>query len=404
METARHLLVPIKVQALVIDDLVIARNGTLKNKEQRYIANDGKWSPMAQNYRLLLNALGAPGPKLFYGASRTYDGKPADQLVFEAEADALPKIEDRGVYLRWVLPSGLRHSYESDSLNFPALPDQWLIVRFSRRGAEPQTAEPQTKAWFVDSGLVVNSSDPPNLLVERGDKYKERSVGKVIPLDSFKAAEFQGERTTITALGNAQTGSPTFTAFVAENRNILSWHDGLNDLREPDIQGKVPKEIALSYLLLGWYRDEQNEPLTALSAKLIEQRDAQDKLLGWLNEPPGWFIDSASPQPSDLLKRRCLFHGMVAHINYWNSDTYQGTMLGYPGSPSVEGAFRSAPPSITVGVGNNAEDALVSLVSSEYSGAANAPNLWKALEAVIYRQLESLVGGWNTSPRDTAVH
>jgi hypothetical protein len=49
---------------------------------------------------------------------------------------------------------------------------------------------------------------------------------------------------------------PVFTASVAENRNILSWHDDLKDLRELAGQGRIPKETALSYLLLGWYRDE----------------------------------------------------------------------------------------------------------------------------------------------------
>ena len=58
-----------------------------------------------------------------------------------------------------VLPSGLRRSYKVNSLEFPALPDQWLIVRYCRRGAELQT-----KAWFVDGGLVVDSDGPANLL------------------------------------------------------------------------------------------------------------------------------------------------------------------------------------------------------------------------------------------------
>src|SRR6185369_9579870 len=78
--------------------------------------------------------------------------------------------------------------------------------------------------------------------------------------------------------------------------------------------------------------------------------------------------------------------------------------LGYPGSPAVAGTLGGSPPAFKVGVGSNAEDALVSLVSSEYSGAKTAPNLWKALEAVIYRQPESLVGSWNVAPRDHAVH
>src|SRR5215510_13313840 len=51
------------------------------------------------------------------------------------------------------------------------------------------------------------------------------------------------------------------------------------------------------------------------------------------------------------------------------------------------------------------------MVSSEYSGeqetkslAKEQPNLWKALEAVIYRQTENLVRSWNVEPWNMTVH
>ena len=389
MVDVKHLLVPIKVQALVINNLVIKQRGVLRNKDQKYVANNGKWSPAVQNYQRLINALDAPGPTPFYGAEHNYKGEPTDQLLLP-EGSALPKEKDRGVYLHWVVPPGLRHAYKPNTLDFPALPDQWLIVRFCRQGADPQT-----RAWFVDSGLVVDSGGDPNLLLADGNRYAAHSVGKVVPLDDFEPQEFEGERTTITAVGNQYTGSPTFTAFIAENRNILSFHDDLEDLGGQKGEGKLPKNTALSYLLLGWYRDKKNEPFVALPAQLA----GKDVL-----EALGWSIDAAQPLPADLLERRCIFHGMVAHINYWNPDTYKGTMLGYPGSPSVEGTLGDAPPSFKVGIGNSAEDALVSLVSSEFSGEEGKANLWKALEAFIYHQPESLIGSWNAAPRDHIVH
>jgi hypothetical protein len=388
MLSPEHLLVPIKVQALVIDDAVIARGGALQKKEG-YVTNDGRWSPALQDYRLLTNSLGTPGPGPFYGARREYAGARTEHLVLPAGSGALPKDEDRGIYLHWVLPDGLRHAYKPGSLDFPALPDQWLLVRFCRRGDDLQT-----KAWFLDSGLLVDSDEPANLLIAGPREYEARRAGKVVSLDQYRAGEFQGPRTTITALGNAQTGSPTFTASVSENRNILSWRDDLSDLRNSTPDKKIPTEAALSYLVLGWYRDEQNEPLHDIK-RIIDGQTVMEAL--------GWQIDAASP-PADLQNRRCLFHGMVAHINYWNADNYKGPMLGYPGSPSVAGVLGDAPPSFKIGVGNNAEDALVSLVASEYSGAKEAPNLWKALEAVIYRQPQSLIGSWNAAPRDNAVH
>ncbi|HYJ89379.1 MAG TPA: hypothetical protein VEW46_25175, partial [Pyrinomonadaceae bacterium] len=271
----------------------------------------------------------------------------------------------------------------------------------------------KTKAWFVDGSVVESETGPgASLLFDSDNQYEAKRVGKVVPLEEFANANFLGKRTTITALGNASTGSPTFTAFIPENRNIFSWHDTLEDLRQPDREGKVPEGTTLTYSLIGWYRDAKNEPLSAPAAKVIEKRDGSERLLGWLIDPPGWFIDAKSSSgPVDLLKRRSVFHGMVAHINYWSAATYKGTILGYPGAPSVGGVLRQTRPPIKVGVGNNAEDALVSLVSSEYSGEQEVmslekeqPNLWKALEAVFYRQAETLVRSWNVAPRDMTVH
>jgi hypothetical protein len=416
MSNGKHLLVPVRVQALVIDDLVVERKAVLKLNQSRRVSGDGRWSPARQDYKLLTNALGVPGPRPFFGATRTVKGeKDADQLVLPPNSNALPRDEDRGVYLHWILPPGLRHSYKPDSLDFPALPDQWLIVRFCRRGAE---AKATTRAWFLDGGLlspgVPAKDEPANLLVDVGNKYEPRRAGKVVPLEDYKPSDFAGEHKPITAVGNSHTGSPTFTANVAENRNVLSWHDNLGDLREPRTTGKVPKDVALTYLLLGWYHGAQDEPLAALPALLKKEgsnkpADALDAL-----EALGWKVDAQRVTAEEMSQRRCLFHGMVAHVNYWNRETYKGTLLGYPGSPTVEGVLGGAPPSFKVGVGNSAEDALVSLVSSEYSGDRQAPRLWKALEAVIYRQPESLVGepdaerehvgSWNAAPRDFTVH
>lgn len=401
MTNANELLVPVRVQALVVDDIVVERKATVKINEQRRVANDGKWSPLVYDYVLLTNSLRAPGPAPFYGATRTAGGRPTSQLVLADDSRALPGANDRGAYLRWVLPPGLRHSYKAGTLDFPALPDQWLVVRFCRRGGRPRPA----RAWFLDGGLIVGPGAKSNMLVAAAGAYAARRVGKVAPLEEFRPADFGGERTTVTAVGNRETGSPTFTANVAENRNVFSWHDSLEDLREPRGSGKVPQDVSLTYLLLGWYHDAEKEPFASLPAQM--RKDDAAEVPGALDvlKALGWRVGSDSGrQAEELASRRCLFHGMVAHVNYWNPETYKGTMLGYPGAPPVEGTLGGEPPPFKVGVGHSAEDALVSLVSGEYGGDGKAPNLWKALEAVIYRRPESLLGGWNAAPRDHTVH
>src|SRR5205085_8898856 len=100
MANGKHLLVPVRVQALVIDDIVVKRKAILKINEQGRVADDGKWSRAVRDYMPLINRLGAPGPRPFYGASRTAwgDNPPANQFVLAADSEALPRDQDRGVY------------------------------------------------------------------------------------------------------------------------------------------------------------------------------------------------------------------------------------------------------------------------------------------------------------------
>ena len=91
---SQHLLVPIKVQALVVDDLVITKKGAIEIAPDTYAANDGRWSPQLFDYEVLPASLSGPGPTPFYGATRTYNGNPAEQLQ-----DQPLSIDDGGIAL-----------------------------------------------------------------------------------------------------------------------------------------------------------------------------------------------------------------------------------------------------------------------------------------------------------------
>src|ERR1044071_3655942 len=148
---SNYLIVPIKVQALVIDDIVKDMSGAI-DKGGGYAAGDFRWSPLTFDYQQVPRTLTPPGPMPFYGAEHKYSGFPTEQLVLPKDSPALPTINDRGVYLHWILPAGLRHAYTPGELDFPALPDHWLIVRFSH-----QNAVVKTRAWFVDGAAIVGA-------------------------------------------------------------------------------------------------------------------------------------------------------------------------------------------------------------------------------------------------------
>ena len=464
-----YLLVPLKVQALVIEKDVIDRATPARNEqtgENNPVA--GKWSPRSRNYNRTIHTFAPVVPEPFFDARAAQGARPGKAPVFVQE-DAAPADKDRGVYLHWVVPQGLRQSYQAGELHFPALPDQWLVVRWARgKGAENNSL----KAVVLDSSVIGGDAQSASLLVpgrtdENAPAIVSRRIGAARALGDYRPEEFRDrERTTITALGNAYTGSQTFTGSIAENRNALSWHDDLNDLRS---NGQVPPETTLTYLVLGWYRRPEDEPLrtippllappppfrldlrfeTALTAGdarvlgrqfekngvpvskecLAIQFDAG--LSGWwirdAGEPGrvffarktgsaievaihlpafvlgsiGWSLGTATP-PENTLNASCLLHGMVAYINYWNPETYRGPILGYPDAPDAQGGLGRSPLPIKVGLGYAAEDALAALLAEGKDRAG--PEAWKALEAVMHRQGDTLMKGWDEPDRELAVH
>ena len=167
---SNHLIVPIKVQALVIDGEFKDKTAVV-NKGGRFVASDYRWSPLTYDYQQLPRTLTPPGPMPFYGAEHKYAGSPTEQLVLPKDSTAFPTNDDRGVYLHWILPAGLRHAYTPGLFDFPALPDHWLIVRFSH-----QNAALKTRAWFVDGGAIV-SEERGNLLFREDSKYMAKTLG-----------------------------------------------------------------------------------------------------------------------------------------------------------------------------------------------------------------------------------
>lgn len=355
---ATPLLVPIQLEALVIEgaasregDLLLARHTAERGASLRWKAN-------RVNYVSGLRTLVDPKLTPFLGAV------PAAGDRLALRDSERPTKTDRGVYLRWIVPAGLRKSLAANSLSFPALPDQWLILRLLRRATS--RAEVELKAWVIDGSAYPGDAASASLPVATprkgggaGLEVTAQPVGVARTLDDYDPArQAQMAHTTLTALGTAWTGSPTFSTSLAENRNILSWRDGLEDLR--DAQDKLPL-AAVSYAVVGWYRTPGADPLAALPLTLKSEAGALGDLnavlkhLGWA-VPPG-AEERAGP---------CLFHGALAHINFWDGERYRGPLLGYPQSPPAHGGLMPPEARMEVGIGTSAQAALAALVSDQF--------------------------------------
>jgi hypothetical protein len=410
----KSLLVPLKVEALVIEQRAIDEFGYIQQPNGSVALGNGCWLPAQTNYKSALNRLDSVGPAPFSNlpAVKSDDDLPVDK----------PTANDTGVYLHWVLPTGMRrnHGDPAQALQFPSLPDQWLIVRFQRGVVDV----PAAKAWFVDAGVVIekptDAEDAKKAKLLQPDKqtksYVVQTVGKNVALDDYQASDFANAKrvaTPHTAVGNDHTGSPTFTAYVADNRNILSWHDSLNDLSDP-MDGSMPAQVNLSYMVLGWYRDAAQEPLRLIAQSLKEptSQDILDKLSWQLGDDDKTSKQDDNDKPSlpdHLDQWQTLFHGLVAHINYWDDKAYGGGMLGYPGAPGAHGdSAATQDESPKVSIGHDAADALVALVAENSKAHASdqtqTAELWKLLEAAVYRKLPAMHDQWQDPIVDHAVH
>lgn len=372
-----HLLVPIQVDALVVEEQAEAEQGVLRRaRARRDAGTDFCWSAGRADYREFVQSLLGPGPGPFQ------DAEADDGGVMALPETALPRAGQRGVYLRWLVPDGLRKPVRPNGLDYPALPDQWLVLRCLRRKSVP---DPTLRAWFVDGGAVADDAGSASLLLpasRRGGSgeapLQDRRVGRVVPLELHDVADAAGrEHCEITALGSRWTGSPTFCSSLAENRNILSWHDDLAGLRGPS--GDLDDIASASYAVVGWYRDPAADPLRSLGRLLSGAgQSAADHFrildhLGWVDPAPA---GSAAP---DL----CVFHGAVAHINYWDRATYHGPLLGYPQSPRAHAGGGAGVQPLTVALGASFEAAFAALLSEDQAGEdfpSAAKPKWAALE------------------------
>src|SRR5262249_16164309 len=114
------LLVPIKVEALVVNDKV------------RIGQNFQRWS---MNYNSLKSYV-SPEPPAFSGNDNDFAGNPNSD----------------GIYLHWTLPQALRqgnHNTTSGSTTFPLVPNRWVIVRYSG-----SLDNRRATAWVVESDFL----------------------------------------------------------------------------------------------------------------------------------------------------------------------------------------------------------------------------------------------------------
>ena len=248
----------------------------------------------------------------------------------------------------------LKRIVNKGTVEYPAVPTCWYIIRIFTDYSHPQNPETKFKAWVVESAHFT-------------DKY-EKEVGRItIPAkevqdDKFKCL-FLGRKSNyetwvpdieeryLNKLTAVASGDPMFAAYYPSCKSVFGFHDPLDDISSGNI----------TYLVLGWYPNLKSDPLNG---------EVSDKLWSLCMRQLNWSIDS---KITDTPKQT-LCHGMIFNVA-WDGD-----------NGDYKSSMTDVDPEIVWG--NNSVEALSTLIASNLE---NEPkDVAKILEAFNYELLSKL--------------
>jgi hypothetical protein len=312
------LIVPVEVAAMVLNDPAM----NILRARMNYA-------------RLADSASPAPGPFA------------SDAVNFAADP------RNRGVYVMWTLPQGLRRrrrSANGETADFPYVPNRWLVVRLFQPAAGRSPARP--------SPQQTSPSPRPPLLsawVLQSDGIDDAAGGAAF-VDPTRPAALTptriGIKTAVTAgapwrepanpppyfLRAVAEGNPAFAAFQPFNENVFSLFDNL------ETQG-VGAGTA-SYYTIGWYSDP--------TADVLADWTAAGDFAAVLADL-GWSADLTAGQTA----RESVFQGAAFAVQ-WT-----------PGGPQPPSAKDGVRPSIAIG--STSMDAVVAFARAAFEQAHPPP-------------------------------
>lgn len=257
-----QLLVPMNVEALVVP-----AGGS----------KDSEWVDLRPDFRQI-------GKNRFLGSD----------LEADPEVNLKTNLHKPGIHLHWALPDGLTAGKAAGAgLEFPCVPDRWLIVRCREGGGDG-------KAWVLESDRVDEQGKSmwPRLPPDgaRGDREYHVLAGRAFDLGTWTENTSAPRIGDITAIGY---GDPGFAAYYPACGGMFGFHDA-------EVQHFA--DARLTYFVAGWYADPTKDPLHRAKN---DPANGKDWLARFLEEKR-WTCDAGGqPVPEGLL---C--HGVVSGV-FW---------------------------------------------------------------------------------------
>lgn len=330
-----HLLVPIAVEALVVNEA--DKHGTL-------------WSI---------------GSKQYGGLSRM---DPIEPHPFAQSIDQ-PRT---GITLHWALPDALTRGRRSPDgqLIFPTVPNRWLVIRMAS-GPNRRLVAKVVESDFLGASGTNPHPDP----LVRGQLTR---LGRSRDLSAFVASPTVSDLSLrLTALGLTKASGelvgaadPAFAAYVPNVVDVFAFQDDLADAEQEQPQ-------SLSYMVMGWYDRPEKDPLNDHGQ--FDIRDDQGNPVDGktVNQAVmDFFKWDVAKRPDDPFPNNILCHGMVYDVRWtgMSNGNPQSFLLGphsafadfgvetrtQSGEHNDPDPERTAMPQIAIG--NSTVDGLASLI------------------------------------------
>lgn len=181
-------------------------------------------------------------------------GGPGDPAPFAAGSPRPP-----GVHLHWALPDALLRGSaapDADDLDFPELPDRWVVVRVLYPDGRSQ---PLLRGWVVDS-----------------------AQGSVTPMATYSGTPRANDDVpSFERVDGAVGGSLHWTAVYEASAGRFGFHDPLTD----DHLTRQRFDRA-TYVVAGWASTVERDPLGATRTDKVDLFDLLDRLRWSATEVP----------------------------------------------------------------------------------------------------------------------
>lgn len=235
-----------------------------------------------------------------------------------------------GVYLKWRMPEALTRGAQdpvSGVTTYPPVPNRWLIVRMNGAATSRQAT-----AWIVESDYVWPAPPSPTTFAGEASLYVAEQqnmpvsirIGRNVELGSWTES---GDSLHLTAVA---PGNPAFAFYQPQNNNVFSFVDVLGD----------GSDDTLSYQVLGWFSDPQDDPLAGVDAENFAT----------VLQALGWTLPSGT-DPS-LTTQTTFLVGSACGVTWQTAAVPAG---GAPGGASP----------VSLSVGNTSAEALTAMVAAQ---------------------------------------